>query len=85
MAMYYLAFHRDEFVFSTVFVFQYCVQFNDCVIASGSADSTVCIWNHHGKPLLLVVSTNFLSKTVMNIYSRNDSYIELRINESSLL
>lgn len=28
--------------------FQYCLQFNDDIIASGSADSTVRLWSHQG-------------------------------------
>ena len=30
------------------FAFQYCLQFNDDIIASGSSDSTVRLWSHQG-------------------------------------
>ena len=58
------------------FIFQYCLQFNDDIIASGSSDSTVRLWSHQG--MYQVLKSIFLVT-----YYDNRQTIKIQLNKIS--
>lgn len=54
---------------------QYCLQFNDDIIASGSADSTVRLWSHQGRWLFHFLWLHLVSWCTLTRLLFNSHYV----------